>query len=149
MMRTRSRRLATTTKLNLVPMLDMFTFVLIFLVVSFAPQEAKYRSHASLKLPVATSKVLKSSKLHLQLLGDDLILNGKPIKGVKINTANAEAWNQVKTSLQATSNERQAIVLSADRNDSFGRVDRLVAKLSSMGFEDIYFLAEQMKEELK
>lgn len=146
MTRVRARHLPVTTKLNLVPMLDMFMFVLIFLIVSFAPRDAKLKPHPSLHLPTASAQMLGQSKAHLELIGDELRLNGKSIAGFKFSSASAESWNTLRSTLGALNLSKQAIILSADKNISFGRIDRLVSKLSSMGFDQVYFLSQQSKE---
>jgi biopolymer transport protein ExbD len=74
------------------------------------------------------------------------VLNGKAVQGFKLSTADSEAWAQVKDALKATGFEKQAIVLSADRDTEFGRVDHLVSRLSALGYDEVYFLGLMRKE---
>lgn len=136
----REHHFPSAFKLNLTPMLDMFTFVLIFLIVSFAPQEAKVSTHPAIQLPEATAKLQKASKVQIQLLPEALLVNGRSVKGFRINDQSQTSWNALLHQLKSLGDSKETVILSADRETSFGSINRLVSKLSSFGYNNIYFL---------
>jgi biopolymer transport protein ExbD len=126
-------------RLNLTPMLDMFTFVLIFLIVLFAPEEAKLAQDPHTKLPEASSKLPVGKNIHVELSGDNLRVNSKVIQNLKT----AQDWNNLKLALQAASPSMEAISLSADRSTPYEVIDRVVSQLSRLGYSQIYFVTER------
>ncbi len=138
-------------RLILVPFLDMFTTILIFLIVCFSPQESKIKKTTSMQLPASKARFLEQlSKVQVEVTGSQVKVNGKAIDGLTPTAGDAAAWQKFKTLVIEAYGDKevladkgkQPIILMADKNAEFGLVDNVVAHLANIGFGAVYFLTE-------
>ena len=69
--------------LMLIPLIDIFTNILLFLLVSYSVEGNIVNVDSRFKLPVSTSRTSPKMKLNLQVTPDDIILEGEKVAGVK------------------------------------------------------------------
>lgn len=137
------RRAKPTTVIMLTPFLDVMTTLLIFLIVTFAPEEAKIEMNAKMRLPSAEHFLKGVPSVRLQVNENELVLNGKKIEGATPLDQTSNTWNLLKTAIESVrqKNDQRVLVL-ADKGTPFRLVDVTVAHLSAAGFSDIYLLTE-------
>ena len=67
----------------LIPLIDIFTNILLFLLVSYSVEGNIVNVDSKFKLPVSTSRETPKMKLNVQVTADDIILDGERVAGVK------------------------------------------------------------------
>lgn len=70
--------------LMLIPLIDIFTNILLFLLISYSVEGDIINADSKfLKLPVSSSRETPKMKLNIQVTADDLIIDGESIAKVK------------------------------------------------------------------
>lgn len=72
--------------LNIYPMMDMMTILLVFLIQQFADQSANFTQSQDLQIPYSVSKKTVEDALNIQIAKTDLVVNGKQIIPLKDGT---------------------------------------------------------------
>lgn len=145
MIKRRSR--SKVTGLMITPMIDMFTVILIFLIVSYAPDEARVKKSEELVLPKSELQISKMPKIQIQVTDTDIRLNGSRIEGIKPNENNSKSWAILKEALNKNfKDKRQPVLLIADKDTSYAYIDRAVGFVAAAGFGEVYFLTETVEE---
>lgn len=139
-------RAKPTTVIMLTPFLDVMTTLLIFLIVTFAPDEAKIEVSSAIQLPKAEHFLKGVPSVRIEVTESSLRINGKVIEGTSPTDPTSTTWNLLKTAIdEVRQKEDQRVLVVADKATPFRLVDLTVAHLSAAGFSDIYLLTE-MKE---
>lgn len=142
MVRRRQRPAAAT--LNITPILDIFTVMLIFLIASYSPEEARIKKSAQLELPKSTMSLSHVPKIQVEVTDDYVKVNGREVEGVDPKMDKNLMWMKVREKVKSVSKkENEPILLMADKATTFKHVDRTVAHLAAAGFGEIYFLTER------
>lgn len=128
---------------TLTPMLDMFTTMLIFLIVSFAPEESRVMKSAAVVPPESSLDMKKLPALQIEVSTTDVKVNGAPVEGIRNIAETPGAWSLLKGAIQKISKEPQAILLIADEKSDFGLVDATLANLAQAGFGNVLLLTRK------
>jgi biopolymer transport protein ExbD len=83
MRKKRNRKKTITGSLMLIPLIDIFTNILLFLIMSYSAEGQILTVDPKFKLPVSTSQQIPKMKLVVQVTEDDIIIDGERITGVK------------------------------------------------------------------
>lgn len=67
----------------LIPLIDIFTNILLFLLVSYSVEGNIINVDPRFKLPVSTSRQTPKTKLNVQVTPDDIIIEGERVAVVK------------------------------------------------------------------
>lgn len=145
MIKRRSR--SKVTGLMITPMIDMFTVILIFLIVSYAPDEARIKKSEDIVLPKSELQISKMPKIQIEISDSDIKLNGSQVQGIKPNESNLKAWAILKDALDKDfKDKRQPVLLIADKDTAYAHIDRTVGFVAAAGFSEVYFLTETVEE---
>lgn len=132
------RSYAKPFRLNLTPMIDIFTTLLIFLLVGFISQESEYRSKT--QLPKAQMPVKEWPRLRVEVSTETVSLNGKKIEG--LNPQKNVGWTGLQVDLAKVSKLAEPILIVADERADFSLVDRTVSTLAEAGYSEFLLLTE-------
>ena len=81
--------------LQLTSLLDMFTIILVFLMVSFQAEDMDFVLHAGMKLPVSSVKNPFKTGVNMAITQDQVLVEGKPVyklsKGGKVKESDFKA----------------------------------------------------------
>ena len=69
----------TSTSINIAPLMDVMTIILIFLLVNFSVQDSSYDAPKELRLPVSSSLSPPRDSIHLVLSKKELLLGCKVV----------------------------------------------------------------------
>jgi biopolymer transport protein ExbD len=86
--RLRRRELEQEMFLNIYPMLDMMTILLVFLMAQFATEYAEIADSAELQIPMSTSEVNHQAALSVTIARNELLVEGiriAPLQGGQID----------------------------------------------------------------
>ncbi|MCC7381197.1 MAG: biopolymer transporter ExbD [Deltaproteobacteria bacterium] len=141
-------------QLNLVPLIDILTNILFFLLVGFAAQEIAFEAQAGIKLPAARTEADLKMAVSIALSADELsvekvrvakIIGGKvdaPLEGDKIvplyeklNTLRAAREGQTG----GVSEDDDVIFLIADRQVPFTVLSPVMKTAAMAGFPNFRF----------
>ena len=145
-----NQREATVAYLNLNSLMDMFTIILIFLLVSFSAEGESVTSSDKFKLPTSTSEEPIRPRLLLQITQEEIIVEGKVIVLLKdidpevmiIKELYAELQEQAKTSIFIAGENvelelNREVVLLGDRTTPFKMLERLMFTCGLVGYNNI------------
>lgn len=147
-MKIRKHRL-TTPALMITPMIDMFTVLLIFLIVSYAPEQSRIKKSEHIQLPKSKLDLSKVPQIQIEVSTDYISLNGQKVEGLNPSSSEGSSWKNLGTSLKSLSRSDEPVLLMADKETSYRLVDLTVAHLAAAGFSEVYFLTEKKEEEQK
>lgn len=137
-----------TSVIILTPFLDVMTTLLIFLIVTFAPEEARIELSANTRLPTADHYLKGVPSVRIEVSENSIKLNGKILNGATPLDHTQNTWKLLKTSIESVREKNDSRVLVvADKSTAFNLVDITVAHLSASGFSDIYLLTEKKEVE--
>jgi biopolymer transport protein ExbD len=77
--RLRKREVEEEMGLNIYPMMDMMTILLVFLIMSFASGAAEVVQSEELKIPTSTAEVDAAQALSIVIARNEIVLEGKPV----------------------------------------------------------------------
>jgi biopolymer transport protein ExbD len=140
------RRFAESTNLMITPMIDMFTVILIFLIVSYAPEQTRIKKSAGISLPKTSLNLEKVPQIQVEVSQEIVSLNGSPIQGLKPSGSNARAWTKFKSQLDALQRSDEPVLVMADKGLSYDIINMTVAHLAAAGFSEVYFLTDKLEE---
>jgi biopolymer transport protein ExbD len=141
-------------QLNLVPLIDILTNILFFLLVGFAAQEMQYTQNAKLRLPSATSNAEMKMSVSLTLSRDELLVEQVRVATILENGINApmegdkivplyEKLNTVRTARQqqtgGVSVNDDVIFLLADREIPFSVLSPVMKTSAMAGYPNFRF----------
>ncbi len=125
--------------LSLAPMVDVLTVLLIFLILSFATDQTTSELAHDKDLPKTTAQQDQSPFIKLAI----------GARGVGFNNQMFSTFEDLDAYLSTASLSPQKILISVDRNFSYETVEKIMARLTRMGFTEFDFLAERVEEGLQ
>lgn len=126
-------------RLQMTPMIDIFTVILIFFIVSFSVDNTNIELDKNTQLPVLKLDKQELQGIHVQVLAESFRINGKEMD------ENIESWaNELKKNSTAAS---QGILIEADADIPYQRIDKAISKLGQSGVNDIQFVVEVKGDE--
>lgn len=131
--------------LVLTPMIDMFTIIIVYLIVNYAPEASKIKKSENIKLPKSSMALQKVPPIQLEVTAESVKINGTSIEGLSPQDATPEAWVALGSKLAELKKKDHPVLLISDRGTSYGHVDRAVGQVAAAGFSEIYFLTEESK----
>jgi biopolymer transport protein ExbD len=147
-MRRNHRRLAQQPKLNLVALMDIFTILVLFLMVNNGDVEV-LQPDQNISLPESLSEQRPELALIIKVTADDILVEGRSIQGT------GAALAQPETSLQALAGELQnrtprntdlsrrerelgrAVIIMGDRGTPYKLLKRIMTTCAESGYRDI------------
>lgn len=144
-MKRRQRRVEATS-LMITPMIDMFTVMLIFLIVSYAPEQSRIKKSDNIRLPKSKLELAKVPHIQIEVGSDYLSLNGQKLEGLNPSSDKRSVWKILGTSLKSLERSDEPVLVMADKETSYRAVDLAVAHLAAAGFSEVYFLTEKEEE---
>lgn len=139
--RNRHRSQSQST-LMITPMIDMFTVILIFLIVSYAPEQSKIKVSENITVPKSPLKLKKVPQVQVEVTENYIMINGERLQSLKPSQAQLSDWKVFKDRLSDMKQKDEAVLVMADKSTNFAHVDRAIAHLASAGFSEVYFLTE-------
>jgi biopolymer transport protein ExbD len=113
--------------LQLTSLLDMFTIILVFLMVSFQAEDKDFVLHAGLELPGSSAKSPFKTGVNLAINSNEVLIEGRKVYQLKngavtdadfdagkiegVTQAIAHAWTQLKRE----EGEEDIVVIQADK----------------------------------
>ncbi len=130
----------------LTPMIDMFTIIIVYLIVNFAPDAAKVKKSDNIRLPKSPMALNKVPPIQIEVSQEQVLINGTKIEGLQPQSATPEAWYILSSKLKELKTKDHPVLVISDRNTNYGVVDKTVGQVAAAGFSEVYFLTEELKE---
>ena len=141
-------------QLNLVPLIDILTNILFFLLVGFVAQEIQYEAENKIKLPVASTQADLRMSVNVSISGEELMVEkvriakisgGKidaPMEGEKVVPL-YEKLNTLRAAKQSqtggVSQNDDVIFLVADRQIPFTLLSPVMKTAAMAGYPNFRF----------
>jgi biopolymer transport protein ExbD len=147
-MRRNHQRMAQQPKLNLVALMDIFTILVLFLMVNNGDVEV-LQPDQNIMLPESGSEQRPELALIIKITGEDIVVNGHSIQAAEA------ALTQPETSLPALAEELQyqasrnpdlslreqdlgrAVIIMGDRGTPYKLLKRIMTTCADSGYRDI------------
>lgn len=113
----RSRRSPGEATLTLTSLMDMFTIILLFLLVSYSTEGEMATADPKFKLPVSTSLKKPDMRLIIQVTPDEIIIDGGKVAEVKEAIENQDYI--ITPLLEALDSNTKKVEFIAMNNPSF------------------------------
>lgn len=144
------KRMAKTSKLSLVSLMDIFTILVFFLIVNSSNVEV-LEADKSIKLPQSLSKTLASENLVLLVNKTHVLLQGKEIISLtvlaneEIETIEslAKELEYHKPRQAPTDSGTRAITIMGDQNIEYVLLKKILLTCSKSGFGDVSLAVEK------
>lgn len=117
--------------LNLAPMIDILTVLLVFLILTFVSDEKAVNLASGTELPSINAQMKNLPRLHIEVTPTGIAWEGILLPS-----------SRLQEKLKELGFEKEAVLLIADQNLDFQYMDRAIAQLTEAGFTDYYFLTE-------
>ncbi len=148
-------RPAPPPRLHITAMMDMFTIIMIFLLVSFSDRPVKVDLDRTLELPRSAAKMDYTESIHLVLSRSALVLQGEVIgrcDGDRVegldprNLEGSELYRRLRAlreeadRLKAQGVEtRQHLLFFCDRRQRFKAINAVIKAAGMAGYPDLQF----------
>ena len=148
-------RPAPLPKLHITAMMDMFTIIMIFLLVSFTDRPVKVDLDRTLELPRSAAKMDYTESIHLVLSRSALVLQGEVIgrcdgdrvEGLDPRNLEASelyrrlrAFREEADRLKAQGVEtRRHLLFFCDRRQRFKAINTVIKAAGMAGYPDLQF----------
>lgn len=141
-------------QLNLVPLIDILTNILFFLMVGFAAQEAQYEQSGNLKLPAASVNADLKTAITVSISKDELLVENVRVAKIVKDKVDAqlegdkivplyEKLNTLRAARESrtggVSESDDVIFLLADRNVPFTVLSPVMKTSAMAGFPNFRF----------
>ncbi len=133
-------------KMMLTPMIDVFTVILIFLLINHSIDKSELEQNIQVKLPESEVLLSDLPRIRIEITDNQLRLNGKELEGYV--PSNPKTWNILRASLQDLSPKPEPVLIISDKETSYRYVDRTISQLAAAGFSEVYFLTEKSQKEV-
>jgi len=132
-------------------MIDMFTTILIFLIINFAPDESRVQKTEKTLPPKSAAQMKAIPKIQIEVTETSIRLNGKAIEGLTPMSEDIQVWNILKDELKKINEKAEPVLLIADQDSNYGIVDSTIGHLAAQGYGEVYLLTrrEDKKENLQ
>lgn len=108
--------------LNIYPMMDMMTILLVFMIMQFASSAAEIVQTEELQLPTSTSEVEAAQALSIVISGSELVMEGKHVLALRngkvdssLKQGGGTGW-LITPLLNAAKQQRDRLKMIASRN---------------------------------
>ena len=147
----RSRKKNIVGSLMLVPLVDIFTNILLFLLMSYSAEGNILTVDPKFKLPVSTSRQNPKLKLVLQVTEDAIIMEGERITGTQeimaakdLSIASLyEALNQNTKKVEYIARNNPSfkftgdVIIQGDKRISFSVLEKIMYTCGQAGYNNI------------
>lgn len=122
----RKREEPEETSLNIYPMMDMMTILLVFLIMQFSSGAADVVQSAELQIPTSTSDVAAESTLSLIISNSEIVVEGKhvlPLRGGKVDSSQKQGGSNgwlITPLFKNLSQHRDRLKMIATKNPQRG-----------------------------
>jgi len=152
------RRMKTAEKLTLVPIIDIFTMLLFFLMVNTGNVEV-LELDKTIKLPDSTAEKRAEESLLIKINADDIIVQGRKVASVAdVMAANEDViatlqkeldlWAARKLEVSAEEKERgHAVTIMGDQKVPYRLLKRVMTTCAQADFRDISLAVAALPEE--
>jgi len=150
-------RVVPSTSINIAPLMDVMTIILIFLLVNFSAQDSSYDAPKELRLPVSSSLSPPRDSIHLILSKKELLLGNAVVAHIsgqefwpeELNDAGIiqplmsrlrDRANKARDigASQAVGVGRSPVFFQAHDELSFGLLEQVMRTAAMSGFRDIH-----------
>ena len=147
--------MATTMALNLTSLMDIFTILLIFLLVN-NNNAAKLPDNKDIQLPESIAQELPSEVLTIQVSPNDVIVEGQRIADTETVKAQQERTVQAlvdelnfraSQSLGGTADEEREVMILADREVPYAVIKKLMRSCMETPYTQVAFAVLKVAEE--
>ncbi len=150
------RKKGRTSALNMVALMDIFTILVFFLLVSTSSEEVLPIAK-NLELPISTSKVLPKESLVIAITDKQILLQGRPVLNradlAKDHPLIIQALlNSLKIFLQsqeAKDLNNKIVTIMGDKDIHYSLIKSVMATASQAGYERISFAVAQAQDKGK
>lgn len=144
------RKKGRGSALNMVALMDIFTILVFFLLVSTSSEEV-LPAAKDLVLPVSTSKVLPKKSLVIAITDKQILLQGRPVLNRSdLDKSNPLIIKSLHSSLLAFLQSKEAkdlnnkkVTIMGDKDIHYSLVKSVMATASQAGYEKISFAVTQ------
>jgi biopolymer transport protein ExbD len=135
-------RVGSAPVMMLTPFMDVLTVLLIYLIVTFSPEDAQIQVSSTVQLPESELMLKGVPGLKLEITDKNVLVNGKAVP--QLNPLQAQDWATLQTHLQAMPvTEDKRVLVVSDRSTTFRILDNAFAAVVAAGYSDIYLLTEK------
>ncbi|MCK5691051.1 biopolymer transporter ExbD [Myxococcota bacterium] len=152
MLSERIRQKRGPLKLQLTSLLDMFTIILVFLMVSYQEEDKEFVLHADVKLPTSSAENPLKTAVNVAVTMSNVLVDGvkvyKLAKGGKlkkkefkkrhiqaVTEAVKEAWARIEAKGKETGEEKeQVVVVQADKGMPYETLHTVMRSAAQGGF---------------
>jgi biopolymer transport protein ExbD len=144
---TNKRKVGKKMSLQLTSLLDMFTIILVFLMVSFQAEDKDFVLHAGLQLPQSNAQNPFKTAVNLAITSTAVIIEGKEVykleKGARVREADKDAgkleavtaavkkaWGNKKKE----EGEEDIVVIQADKSIPYRTIHMVMRSAAHSGF---------------
>lgn len=146
------------SELNLVSMMDIFTILVFFLLVSTSSQNLP--STKNLKLPTTVSQKQPEETLLVEVTKDSILVQGVQVTTVAVALSSSDTlitplgkelkFHASKVLLgQPANTEKRAVTIMGDENIPYQLLKKILATCSNEGYTQIAFAAYQKSKSKK
>lgn len=144
----RNRRQVVAASLNLTPMIDMMTILLVFLIKSYSADPSYLTNTQSIALSRTTSSEVAPDKPVLMIGRDGVLLDGQtlvsfhdgvPTPGYLNSKVIPELMDALAAKKAADASFTGTLILQADKSISYTTLKPLLRTAGVAGFNDIRF----------
>lgn len=151
------RRMHTGAKLTLVPIIDIFTMLLFFLMVNTGNVEV-LEMDKTIKLPDSTAQKRAEQTVLIKVNADDILIEGRKIASVAdVMAANddviaplqkeLDVWASRKIEVSAEEKERgYAVTIMGDQKIPYRLLKRVMTTCAQADFRDISLAVATLEE---
>ncbi|GAB5452824.1 MAG: hypothetical protein Hals2KO_31520 [Halioglobus sp.] len=142
------KRMARPAKLNLVALMDIFTILVLFLIVNNGDVEI-LQSDKNVALPESISEQRPEAALVIKITQDDILLKGAPVSSVAsalegaedsiealANALSAAAAN-APTAIDEDHSHGRPITIMGDRSTHYAVLKKVMATCAASDFRDV------------
>lgn len=150
----RHRRLAHSSKLNLVSLMDVFTILVFFLLLNYGDAEV-LQVDKSIKLPQSLSEQIPDNNLVIALSGRDLLVGGRSVGSIaELSADTAEHFAPLVQELQYQASRAsplseaqqlagRPVTILADQSLPYHLLKKVMATSAAAEYRDISLAVTQ------
>lgn len=135
---------------QLTSLIDMMTFLLVFLIKSFSVDGNIITPAANLELPISTAQTKPRVTTTIEVSKTDVMVDGRSLAKI-VAFINVDSllipavyqWMNAQHSLYADSIEKHEVLIQADRETEYAVLKRIMFSCSKAGFTDFTVLAQK------
>jgi biopolymer transport protein ExbD len=159
MSRSNRRQRNKEAKLNITSLLDVFTIMLLFLLVNFAPKEEDVKLHPGIRLPSSTAEIAAYNAIDVILTEKRLIIEDKEVvrlvkgkfpKSVMDDDTIQPYYDELKKIKRKNDritkinkrkgiSKRNIVLFQAEKDISFKLIDKVMMTTAQAGFMNFKF----------